>query len=137
MILLGNAGAGKSTLTRRLLATEDAAVLSLDEIAFEAKTATRRPLANSVAAVREFIAANRSWIIEGCYADILMPVLSDCDELVFLNPGVDACIAHCHRRPWEPTKFDSAGAQQANLANLLEWVRQYESRTDEYGFLLL
>ena len=35
--------------------------------------------------------------------------------------------------PWEPEKFDSPEAQNNNLANLLNWVRDYETRGDEYG----
>ncbi|MEM9156708.1 MAG: AAA family ATPase, partial [Cyanobacteria bacterium P01_F01_bin.33] len=65
-ILLGNAGAGKSTLARKLIEKEPAVRLSLDEIAF-AEGATRRPLAESIADANDFIAAHRSWIIEGCY----------------------------------------------------------------------
>lgn len=131
-ILLGNAGAGKSTLSRKLIAKEPAARLSLDEVAFQ-DGAQRRPLADSIADVRLFIAANESWIIEGCYADIIEHVLGECDELIFLNPGVDVCIAHCRARPWEPEKFSSKEEQDQNLENLIEWVAAYDTRSDEYG----
>lgn len=132
VILLGNAGAGKTTLARRLLAKEPAALLSLDEVAF-ADGVERRPIEESIAAARQFIERNGSWIIEGCYADIIKALLADCDELIFLNPGVDACIAHCRARPWEPQKFSSRQAQDAHLEMLVEWVRSYEVRADEYG----
>lgn len=132
VILLGNAGSGKSTFARALMAREPAACLSLDAVAF-AEGATRRPLEESVAAAGRFIAAHESWIIEGCYADILEPLLADCDELLFLNPGIEACIEHCRMRPWEPDKFPSPEAQDANLVNLIDWVRAYETRDDEYG----
>ena len=132
LILLGNAGAGKSTLSRRLLARQEAARLSLDEVAFD-DGATRRPLQDSIAAVRRFIAGHESWIIEGCYADIIEPVLPCCEELIFLNPGVEVCVQHCRLRPWEPEKFASAQEQDANLDNLIAWVRAYETREDEYG----
>lgn len=131
-ILLGNAGAGKSTLSKRLIATQPAARLSLDEVAFQ-QGAQRRPLQDSLADVRLFMADNESWIIEGCYADIIEPVLSECDELIFLNPGVEVCIAHCRARLWEPEKFSSREEQDENLENLLEWVATYDTRSDEYG----
>ena len=134
VILLGNAGAGKSTLSRKLIAKHPAARLSLDEVAFQNGT-ERRPLEDSIEDVERWIADNESWIIEGCYADIIEPVLKHCYELIFLNPGVDTCIAHCLSRPWEPEKFGSRHEQDENLDNLLEWVRSYESRTDEYGLL--
>ncbi|PZD75374.1 hypothetical protein C1752_00103 [Acaryochloris thomasi RCC1774] len=133
VILLGNAGAGKSTLTQKLLEKERAAVLSLDEIVFEEKTANRRPLADSIAAAKRFIACNESWVIEGCYANILEPLLGECEQLIFLNPGVEVCLSHCRSRPWEPEKFDTAEAQSNNFENLIQWVKEYNTRQDEYG----
>ena len=131
-ILLGNAGAGKSTLAKKLMGENLIPRLSLDEVAF-AGSAERRPLADSIADVKRFIAANPCWLIEGCYADIIEPMLPECDELIFLNPGVDACTAHCRGRPWEPEKFASAAEQDAHLENLIAWVATYETREDEYG----
>ena len=131
-ILVGNAGSGKSTLSRQLLATEPAERLSLDELAFSGGP-ERRPLADSVADALAFIEAHESWVIEGCYADIVEPILQHAETLIFLNPGIDACVRHCKARPWEPEKFESREAQDANLGNLLDWVRAYETRDDEYG----
>ncbi|TVQ02604.1 MAG: shikimate kinase [Planctomycetaceae bacterium] len=132
VILLGNAGSGKSTLARILMEKQPIARLSLDEVAFRGGT-ERRPLQDSIADVKRFIAGNRSWIIEGCYSDIIAPILTDAEELIFLNPGVDTCVEHCRRRPWEPEKFSSAQEQDENLENLIEWVRDYDARNDEYG----
>ncbi len=132
VIILGNAGAGKSTLARKLIARQPAARLSLDEVAFLGG-AERRPLQDSVEAVKRWISEQDSWIIEGCYADILEPVLACADELIFLNPGIEACLAHCRSRPWEPEKFSSRQEQDANLDNLLQWVGSYDTRTDDYG----
>ncbi len=132
VIILGNAGAGKSTLARHLMAQQPAARLSLDQVAFQGGT-ERRPLQDSIDDVLRWIAGQQSWIIEGCYADIVEPLLAHCDELIFLNPGVDACIAHCRSRPWEPEKFDSPQEQDAHLDHLIQWVRAYAERSDEYG----
>jgi hypothetical protein len=66
-------------------------------------------------------------------ADILEPLLQHADTLIFLNPGVETCVAHCRARLWEAEKFESPEAQDANLQNLIDWVRKYESRDDEYG----
>lgn len=132
VIILGNAGAGKSTLARHLMAQQPAARLSLDQVAFQGGT-QRRPLQDSIADVLRWISEQESWIIEGCYADIVEPLLTHCDELIFLNPGIDACIAHCRSRPWEPDKFGSPQEQDAILANLIQWVRAYAHRADEYG----
>jgi adenylate kinase family enzyme len=131
-LLLGNAGAGKSTLAKQLLEREPASRLSLDELAF-LEEVERRPLEESVAEALRFIESNESWIIEGCYGDIVEPLLQHANTLIFLNPGVETCVAHCQARPWEPEKFESREAQDANLQNLINWVREYEFRDDEYG----
>ncbi len=131
-VLLGNAGAGKSTLAKRLIEREPAARPSLDELAF-AQGAQRRRVDESVAEALRFIESNASWIVEGCYADIVEPLLPHADLLIFLNPGVETCVAHCRARPWEAEKFESREAQDANLQNLISWVRDYDTRDDEYG----
>ena len=132
VVLLGNAGAGKTTLARALMGADEIPCLALDEVAF-LDGAVRRPLVESIAAVREFIGRYDHWILEGCYSDIIEPILGDCEALVFLNPGVATCIQHCRERPWEPEKFASPSEQLANLDNLIAWVSEYEVRPDEYG----
>src|SRR5437870_10939397 len=81
----------------------------------------------------------RDWISDvcssdlGCYSDLVEAALGQCTELRFLNPGIEVCVAHCHRRLWEPEKFSSAQQQGAMLEQLVLWVKQYEIRDDEYG----
>ena len=132
IILLGNAGAGKSTMPRNLMGSQAIPHLSLDAIAWSEGT-KRKPLAASLKELHQFIAQNDQWIIEGCYSDLVEAALPDCTELRFLNPGVAVCVEHCKRRPWEPDKFPSAVDQQAMLDPLIEWVQAYETREDEYG----
>jgi adenylate kinase family enzyme len=132
IILMGNAGAGKSTLARQLMHGRAIPCLSLDEIAWAGGTA-RRPLAESVQVLRRFLDQNEHWIIEGCYADLIEVALPFCEELRFLNPGVEVCVSHCLRRPWEPEKFATEREQNERLARLVAWVREYDTRSDEYG----
>ncbi|MEM9216525.1 MAG: shikimate kinase [Cyanobacteria bacterium P01_F01_bin.150] len=132
IVLLGNAGAGKSTMAKRLIGDRAIARLSLDEIAWDADV-QRKPLAESLTLLQSFIDQHNRWIIEGCYGDLVEATLPYCDELRFLNPGVDVCVAHCRSRPWEPEKFASAEEQQSMLNTLIDWVKQYEYRTDEFG----
>lgn len=130
--LLGNAGSGKSTLARRLADQHSAAILSLDDIAWNVDV-VRKPLSESIALLEAFVHSNPAWIVEGCYGDLIEVVLPYCEELIFLNPGVTNCVLNCRQRPWEPEKFESRAAQQAMLEDLIAWVQQYETRTDEFG----
>lgn len=117
----------------RALAAEHGLVhLDLDSIAW-ATPGVRRVTSESLAEIESFLASNDAWVIEGCYADLMDPILSAATEVRFLNPGIEACIANCRARPWEPDKYPTKEDQDAKLAFLLDWVREYETRDDEYS----
>ena len=77
--------------------------------------------------------ANEHWVVEGCYADLLEATLCHCTRLLFLNPGIEVCIANARIRPWEPHKYPSKEAQDANLEMLIGWIRNYETRSDTFS----
>ncbi|MEO8702929.1 MAG: shikimate kinase [Kofleriaceae bacterium] len=134
IVIMGNSGAGKSTLATRLAAEHALAHLDLDTLAWLPVTPpARAPLADSLAKLAAFCSNHDRWVIEGCYADLIGPAAERSTLLVFLNPGVEACLAHCRARPWEPHKYASQAAQDANLELLLDWVRAYETRSDEFS----
>jgi len=72
-------------------------------------------------------------VVEGCYADLIELVLDRATELIFLNPGAETCATNCSTRPWEPHKYATPEEQDANLEMLVQWVRDYETRTDEFS----
>jgi adenylate kinase family enzyme len=130
--ILGNSGSGKSTLARWLAARSDAPLLDLDTLAWEPqKIAVARPAAAAVGNVQSFCAANVSWVIEGCYADLIRAALAFSPVLIFLDPGEARCLANCLSRAWEPHKYGSRAAQDERLPFLLSWVRAYYARTGE------
>lgn len=128
-LIFGNSGAGKSTMAKALQAQHGLAHLDLDTLAWDPVAITvRRPIEHSLADIRAFVAREPSWVIEGCYADLLEHLLPHADALRFLNPGTEACVAHCRARPWEPHKYASKAEQDRNLEFLIAWVREYETR---------
>ena len=134
LVILGNSGSGKSTLALRLARAGSLAHLDLDTRAWEPRIPpARRPLTQSAGDIAVFMDANGDWVIEGCYSDLLAIPLPRCTRMIFLNPGIDACIANSRARPWEPHKYPSKEAQDANLAMLIGWIRDYERRTDEFS----
>lgn len=126
--ILGNSGSGKSTLAQRLSRESGAPVLDLDSIYWEPdQVAVMR---NREAMRADLLAFCRqpSWIIEGCYGDLIAEALAHGPQLVLLNPGEAACIAHCRARPWEPHKYASKAEQDSKLEYLLTWVSDYYKR---------
>jgi adenylate kinase family enzyme len=132
LVIIGNSGSGKSTLAQRLAREHGLAHLDLDTLAWLPEMPPHRaPLEGSVAVIDAFCAEHDRWVIEGCYADLAAAVLPHATKLLFLNPGADACIANCRARPWEPHKYATKAAQDANLPMLIDWVRGYYTRDDE------
>ncbi|MEM1311164.1 MAG: shikimate kinase, partial [Cyanobacteria bacterium P01_H01_bin.153] len=68
-VLLGNAGAGKSTLAKKLIGDRAIALLSLDDITWNPHV-QRKPLTESIDLLKAFIEQHDEWIIEGCYGDL-------------------------------------------------------------------
>ena len=135
VVIFGNSGSGKSTLASARAHLLSCAHLDLDTVAWQTghSTPTRRSLGDSEGFIAPFLAENDSWVIEGCYSDLLELVIPHCTEIVFLNPGVEVCATNCRNRPWEPHKYASSAEQNANLTMLLAWVEQYKQRTDEFS----
>jgi adenylate kinase family enzyme len=67
-------------MARALHAAHGLPHLDLDDIAW-AEAGTRRPLAESVAALRAFLDAHAAWVIEGSYASLVEAALPWCTEL--------------------------------------------------------
>ncbi len=82
-----------------------------------------------------FIGKNAAWVIEGCYADLLALLVDAADELVFLNIPIAQCVANARNRPWEPHKYPSREAQDANLEMLVSWIGDYQLRQDELSYI--
>ena len=134
VIILGNSGAGKTTLATKISNENDIAHLDLDILAWsEDKVPTRKPLEESIESINAFLRENKHWIIEGCYADLLDYVSKEADEMLFLNVSVNDCIENCNTRSWEPHKYASKEEQDKNLDMLLGWVKEYYVRDDVFS----
>lgn len=145
IVVFGNSGSGKSTLAKALCATGNVAHLDLDTLAWQAvslsdktpseKTSPERaPLEEPSRKIDNFINHNQNWVIEGCYSDLLELALSQATEIIFLNIPVETCIANAKQRPWEPHKYESRQAQDANLDMLIDWIAQYSKRNDTFSY---
>ena len=132
ILIFGNSGSGKTTLANELSNKLNFAHLDLDILAWmDTQPPARKPLIESTIEIDKFLSPHTSWIIEGCYADLLGYVSNKANEIIFLNPGIDVCIEHCKNRPWEPHKYESKEVQDKNLDMLIEWVKQYDKHEDE------
>ena len=130
--IVGNSGSGKSTLASQLAREHGLGLLDLDTVAWEpGKIAVARDPQVALAQVRDYCSTGPRWVVEGCYAGLIRATLDEADLLLFLEPGVLACRANCHSRPWEPHKFRSPQEQDRHFDHLLDWVDGYYTRAGD------
>ena len=112
--IIGNSGSGKSTLARQLSAAHSLAALDLDTIAWEpGKVGVPRPPAAATGDLSSFCSAHERWVVEGCYAGLVSRALAYSPILLFMDPGIDACLISCRDRPWEPHQYVTKADQDA------------------------
>ncbi|MCW8092534.1 AAA family ATPase [Alteromonas sp. ASW11-130] len=134
VLIFGNSGSGKSTLAKQLAVKKNLAHFDLDQVAWLPKTPpTRMPLIDSMEKIGNFLKKNEDWVVEGCYSDLLSQIALHCDEMIYLNLSIQQCVENARKRPWEPHKYGSKQAQDANLPMLIDWIKQYETRTDTFS----
>ncbi len=126
--IVGNSGSGKTTLAHRLAAGASVPVLDLDLVFWQPGAPIERPGAERVADVQRFCREHESWIVEGCYADLIEASFAWNPKLIFLDPGREVCLANCRSRPLEPHKYRTREDQDEKLQFLLEWVADYYKR---------
>ncbi len=134
LVIFGNSGSGKSTLAKQVAEQDSLAHLDLDTIAWKPiSPPQRQALSESAKVIEQFVKEHSSWVIEGCYADLLELVLHHAEEVVFLNLPIELCIENAKQRPWEPHKYETKEAQDANLDMLIDWIKQYDVRSDTFS----
>jgi adenylate kinase family enzyme len=142
IIIIGNSGSGNSTRARRVASEHGLVHLDLDSIIWEpGQIAVPRAPEAVQASLQDFVRENERWVIEGVYAEVLVPLLAPLPdgsapdiELVFMNPGLESCLANNARRPWEPEKYETPELQESMYSNLIEWVTSYYTRTDNWSY---
>lgn len=134
IVIFGNSGSGKSTLAKHLSRKHQLPHLDLDTLAWEdTQPPTRKSINNSLTQIQSFLEEHKSWVIEGCYSDLIEPILKHCNEMFFMDLAIEKCIENAKNRPWEPHKYESQAAQDANLGMLIDWITQYETRDDTFS----
>lgn len=134
VLIFGNSGAGKSTLARKLASERGSKHIDLDTVAWLPTDPPQRlPLPEAQRQLQSLIGDADAWVAEGCYADLIELLLPNATEMIFLDLPVSQCQAHARDRPWEPHKYPSKEAQDANLEMLLDWIATYPNRDGELG----
>ena len=135
VLIFGNSGSGKSTLAKILVKQEGLAHLDLDRLAWLPENPPKRaPLAKSRDQIKDFMDSHTDWVIEGCYTDLLEIAAPLASKAIFMNLSISQCIENAKNRPWEPHKYESKEAQDSNFEMLINWIKDYREREDEFSY---
>ncbi|MFS1523337.1 shikimate kinase [Microbulbifer sp. 2304DJ12-6] len=135
ILIFGNSGSGKSTLARHIAGKEGLAHLDLDLLAWlPISPPQRRTIEESRIRINSFLQEQNGWVVEGCYTDLLVLLKHEATEIIFMDLGVEQCIVNARNRPWEPHKYKTQEAQDANLEMLVSWIREYNLRSDAVSY---
>jgi len=135
ILIFGNSGSGKSTLAKQLVESNKLSHLDLDTLAWASVDGkpVRLNLEDSFQKIQSFTQENESWVIEGCYSDLLELIKDQAQLIVYMDLPIDLCIVNAKNRPWEAHKYESKKAQDANLSMLISWIQEYEVRDDTFS----
>lgn len=133
--VIGYAGSGKSTVAKFLSEYYEIPLLYLDKVGYKANW-RERDREESCNIVREFLAANDNWVIDGNFHRILQEErLELSDKIIFLNFSRFACIfraikrSYMHRRC--PRESISDGCSEKLGFDFIRWIL-WDGRTKKY-----
>ncbi len=135
ILIFGNSGSGKSTLAKKLASEHKCEHLDLDILAWRQTMPPERSDIKEVSKkLTIFFDKNSDWVIEGCYGDIICLATKHASEVIFMNLSIEDCIENAKNRPWEKHKYESKLTQDKNLPMLLDWIKNYNNREDDFSF---
>ena len=95
--IIGYSGSGKSTLARKLGEIANIPVLHLDSTHFYGDW-QERTAEEQTEIVREFMATNDSWVIDGNYTSVATERFAMTDMTIFMDFGRIRCYLAAYRR---------------------------------------
>ncbi len=133
IVIIGNSGSGKSSLTRQLGARLSLPPIHLDGWFWEPGGFThKRPQEIVFQQIATAKQAER-WIVEGVYGELAARFFSRAEGLIWLNLDWKTCRSNLLTRgPQDPDPLDPAA--QANFQELIRYAASYWSRTGPRSF---
>jgi adenylate kinase family enzyme len=127
IVIIGNAGSGKTHLAGRLAAHHRIPVVALDDLFWMRPgdyTAKRPP--EDVAALVQAERCKRSWVVEGVYGELVEPFLATAQRLFWLDLPWSTCLQRITAR-----QRARGLAMDQSFAALVTYAGAYWQRTDE------
>lgn len=128
ILILGNGGAGKSTLARQLSQILSSPILHLDKVYWIHQWQKNDPILFNKS-VNHFMQQEK-WIIEGTPMRGLEDRIKSADLIIFLDINRIQCIFQLIKRRFSKNNFVNDGCPAINLnLKTLSWVWHFNQKT--------
>ena len=128
VIIIGNAGSGKTWLGKRMAAVLGVPHVALDSIFWEPGGYNLKRKGSAVEADLKGIQDSECWIAEGVFGHLVDHIISFADTLVYLDLPWEECRSSLLIRGSESSRQLDPKKAEENFQALLEWASAYESR---------
>lgn len=131
IVVIGNAGSGKTTLARALAARWGLERLSVDDVAWDpVRRRVMRAPSRVARDVRAWVEACQAWVVEGVYTRHAGVALQRATALVWLDPPAAGCAERVVARGLPEDGWPSEEARRDRLAYVVDWAGSYGTRSD-------
>ncbi len=131
IVIVGNAGSGKTTLGRALAGALDRPLLSLDDVVWHPdRPRLMRAPSRQRDATRAWLDGRANFVVEGAYADLAALALPRTRVLIWLTTDPAVCAARVRARSAPLHGFPDTAARDARVDWIARWAEGYGERQD-------
>ncbi len=134
LVMIGNAGAGKSWLSRHMARMLKVPVFHLDQIYWKPGSFTEKQPPEFVNMKISKILENQKWIVEGAYGDLAEKCLVQAKILFWLNPSKEENLENLKLRGKQEENWKDEEKANRSFSELIQWAHSYWDRTDVFSF---
>jgi adenylate kinase family enzyme len=130
IVIIGNAGSGKSHLAKQLGSIRGLPVLDLDELFWMPGGFDEKRPPEIVCAHADERKKKESWIVEGVYGEIALHFLDRAELLIWLDLDWEICRASLYARKSERKGQSGGKKEEDSFGRLIAYAGDYWKRDD-------
>ena len=130
IVVLGNAGSGKSYFTKAIGTILDLRIIHLDDLFWEPSGYDQRRSSDFILASLDQIKAEHQWIAEGVYGELAERLLDRSELFIWIDLDWEVCRSSLFERGSESSKGMDEEHSKLKLQSLVDYASQYWSRSN-------
>ena len=134
VLIIGNAGSGKSWLSNRVSKRLNIKEVNLDNIFWEPGGYNQRRSPKIVQKELEKLSLEPEWIVEGVFGALAEKLIYSADMLIFLDIDWEVCLKSLLYRGSESQKQLENDLAEKNFRELLQWASEYNHRDSKSSY---